>query len=271
MTEQSGFADINGAKIYYEVAGGGVPLVLIHAGICDSRMWDDQFQTFTQDYRVVRYDQRAFGKSKPVAGTFSDLDDLRALLDFLKIDRAHLVGCSKGGSLAMDFCVSYPDRVQSLVMVGSNPSGFVFTGDPPPVWEQLKQAWDSGAIEKVCELEVQLWVDGVSRTPDQVDSDLRQKVYAMNLIPLQHEKAGTGGKQERPDVNAIEYLNAIRVPVLAIVGDLDDTELIAAAKLMADTIPNAQHVIITGTAHVPNMEKPAEFNHHVLDFLAGIA
>lgn len=270
MTEQSGYADIRGAKIYYEVAGEGEPLVLIHAGICDSRMWDAQFQTFAQDYRVVRYDQRAFGKSKPVEGTFSDLDDLSALLDILKIDRAHLLGCSKGGSLAMDFTVTYPDRVQSLVMVGSNPSGFEFTGDPPPVWEQLKQAWDSGDIEKTCELEVQLWVDGVSRTPDQVDSDLRKKVYDMNLIPLQNEKAGVG-KQERPDVNAIEHLDEITVPLLAIVGDLDDYELVNAAKLMTDKIANAKHVIITGTAHVPNMEKPAEFNRHVLDFLAGLS
>lgn len=93
---QSGFAPINGANLYYEVAGQGHPLLLVHAGVADSSMWDDQFGVFAEQYRTIRYDMRGYGKSEPVAGEYANRDDLYALLKFLSVERTHLIGCSMG-------------------------------------------------------------------------------------------------------------------------------------------------------------------------------
>src|SRR5512138_1268116 len=94
---QTGFADINGGKLYYEIAGNGPALVLAHAGITDRRMWDDQFLVFAQHYRVLRFDFWGFGKSTITNNPFLLHQDLYQLLQFLGIEQAHLMGCSLGG------------------------------------------------------------------------------------------------------------------------------------------------------------------------------
>src|SRR6185503_10402294 len=96
----SGFADINGAKIYYELEGAGLPLVMIHGLFADHRMWDGQFAEFAKTYTVIRYDRRGYGKTAPVDGEFSGHEDLYALLKFLKVEKACVMGCSTGGSVA---------------------------------------------------------------------------------------------------------------------------------------------------------------------------
>ena len=113
MNIGTGFTDANGAKIYYEVAGGGPPLVFVHGYALDRRMWDDQFEIFAPRYRVVRYDLRGFGRSGvPTAAPFSNHDDLRRLFDVLGIERAHICGLSMGGGVTIDFALEYPDRVR---------------------------------------------------------------------------------------------------------------------------------------------------------------
>src|SRR5688500_4113635 len=124
MLRETGMADVNGARIYYEVAGEGEPLVLVHAGIADSRMWDGQLTAFADRNRVIRHDMRGFGMSAMVDGPFSHHDDLRGLLDSLDVERAHLVGCSMGGGAVLDFALGYPQRVVNLVLVGSAVGGF---------------------------------------------------------------------------------------------------------------------------------------------------
>src|SRR5919112_4353346 len=119
MHREIGMAEVNGARIYYEVAGEGEPLVLVHAGIADSRMWEGQVAAFAARYRVVRFDLRGFGKTEMVEGPFSHHEDLRGLLDFLGVERTHLVGCSMGGGAVLDFALEYPERVGDLVLVGS--------------------------------------------------------------------------------------------------------------------------------------------------------
>ena len=101
----SGFAEVNGTRLYYETAGRGLEVVLIHGGLVDSRLWDAQVGPLSKRFRVVRYDLRGFGRSAAADGPFSHLEDLRALLDFLKIERASLVGLSLGGIIAADFAL----------------------------------------------------------------------------------------------------------------------------------------------------------------------
>jgi pimeloyl-ACP methyl ester carboxylesterase len=266
---QTGFAELNGTKFYYELAGEGEPLVLLHAGICDNRMWDDQFAAFGEHYRVLRYDWRGAGKTAvaDVPVPYAHHDDLHALLKHLGILKAHLVGCSMGGTIAIDFTLAYPAMVTSLTTVNSTPRGLKSDEPPPPQAALAETAFEAGELEEASELEVQIWVDGSQRTPEQVDGRIRDKVRAMNLIHLQNEALEMG--EERPlTPPANQRLDQIHQPVLIINGDLDLPHVGKAADFMAAMIPHSKRAIIAGTAHLPSMEKPAEFNQIVLEFLA---
>jgi pimeloyl-ACP methyl ester carboxylesterase len=115
----SGTAEVNGTRLYYETAGTGEPVVLVHAFTLDTRMWDDQFEVLARSFRVIRYDARGFGKSPPPkpGEAYSNADDLAALLDTLDARKAHVVGLSMGGRFALDYAVTYPDGLRSLVVI----------------------------------------------------------------------------------------------------------------------------------------------------------
>jgi pimeloyl-ACP methyl ester carboxylesterase len=264
---QTGFADINGAKLYYETAGDGQPFVMVHAGVTDCRLWDGQFRFFAERCRIIRYDMRGYGRSAPVPGAFSHLDDLTALLDFLQVDRAYLMGCSRGGGLCMDLALARPDKAAALIMVCSGPSGFEFDTPAPPQWQESVEAFKAGDMERVAELEAQIWMDGRGRTADQVDPAVRNRMKEMNLIALRNEKAALGKEKEDDVPPAAPRLGELKLPTLVIVGGLDTPYLIAAADHMAEHIAGAQKVVIPNTAHLPSMEHPAQFNQMVSDFL----
>src|SRR5829696_6477816 len=266
MHRETGTAEVNGARVYYEVAGEGEPLVLVHAGIADSRMWEGQVAAFAERYKVVRYDLRGFGKTEMVEGPFSHHEDLRGLLDFLGVERTHLVGCSMGGGVVLDFALEYPERVGDLVLVGSAIGGFRPDFDPPRQWDELVAADEAGDLERISELEVQIWVDGPERSPDEVDASVRDLVREMNLIALKNEASDLGEEWE-PEPPAADRLPDVQAPTLLIVGDEDEPSVFAAADLLERELPNVRKVVMHGTAHVPNMERPEEFNRNVLDFL----
>ena len=263
--QKNSFAEVNGARLYYEIAGEGVPLVLVHAGIADGRMWDEQFQEFAKHYRVLRYDRRGFGKTAMVAGAYSHHRDLYELLKALQIERAMLVGCSQGAKIVVDFTLEHPEMAEALVLVAPALSGFVYTGEMPRQAEQIDLAEEAGDIAQVNELEMQIWVDGPYRTPDQVDAQVRERVREMNSIALQTPD-GLGIEQPL-DPAAANRLAELHTPTLVIVGDLDTSKTLAAAGFLATHIAGARSLEMTDVAHLPNMERPKEFNRHVLLFL----
>ena len=265
---QTGFAEINGAKLYYEVAGEGQPFVMIHAGIANKAQWDGQFDFFAKHYKVVRYDMRGYGQSQPVQADYQRHEDLRALLDDLKIDHAIVMGCSMGGGAAMNFALDYPDRADALIMVGSAPVGFGYDDwSPSPLDEEMEAAYEAGDMARVNEIGMRIFVDGRGRTPDQVDPALRQKVYEMNAIALRNE--GKMGKDLARPVPAAQQLAQLDLPVLIVIGDLDEDYIHRAFAFMAENIRGAQTVVMPGTSHLPNMEYPDAFNAHVQAFLEG--
>ena len=184
-TTLTGYAPINGAKLYYETAGGGTPFLMIHAGVADHRQWNNEFSYFAGSFRTVRYDQRRFGRSEPVAGEFSYLGDLAAIIDFLELAKPLvLLGCSMGGGLAIDYALAYPDRVAALILVGSGPSGLDLDVPAPELFVQAKTAFEAGDLDKVAEIETKIWFDGPTRTADQVDPAMRALAYEMNRTAL---------------------------------------------------------------------------------------
>ncbi len=266
---QTGFTNINGAQLYYEVTGSGHPLVMVHAGIADCRMWDDQFEIFAERYRVIRYDMRGYGRSVPVAGSFSHHADLYALLKFLDVEHAYVMGCSMGGRVCINMALQQPEMVTALIPIGSGVAGFTFAAPPPRQRDALEAALKQGDLERASELEVQIWVDGASRTPDQVNARVRERVREMNLAALKNEALELGDEQPL-NPPAIQRLGELRMPTLIMVGELDMPRILAASDALAAQIAGAKKSIISGAAHVPNMERPAEFNRIVLDFLSKI-
>jgi 3-oxoadipate enol-lactonase len=266
METKTGFAPINGAQIYYEVAGTGPPLVLLHAGVADGRFWDDQFGTFAQHYHAIRYDLRGFGRSAMPPGRFSQHDDLAELLDFLQVDQVNVLGVSYGGKVAIDFALAYPQRVAALVLGAPSIGGAAPTERMLEFWEEEETAVDQGDIDTAVELNLRLWVDGVHRQPEEVDAQVRQKVGQMQreifLMDVPEDVA-----EVRLEPVAYGRLAEITAPTLVLVGDLDLPEKVEEAAWLAEQLPHAQHAVMPGVGHMLNMEKPALFNELMLDFL----
>lgn len=272
MTDQkSGFTPINGTEIYYTLSGlaHSETLVMIHAGICDHRMWPEQIAHFSRRFCVLAFDMRGFGQSKMVEGEFSHTDDIRVLLDALNIQEAWLMGCSQGGKMAINFALLYPERVKGLLLVAPALSGYHYTGSPHPLEDSLEEAETAGDIARLCELEVQIWFDGAGRKPEDVDPTVRQLVYEMNFIPLNVPEA-LWDQEVEAQPRAIDHLEDIDKPTLLIVGDLDVASSLERVDILAERIAGAKKVVMHGTAHLPNMEFPETFNQIVDDFLGGI-
>ncbi|MGI8854926.1 MAG: alpha/beta fold hydrolase [Thermomicrobiales bacterium] len=266
----SGYAEANGARLYYETAGAGHPLIMIHAGIANLHYWDDQWEPFARAYRVVRYDIRGYGKSVMSPGPYNVRADLFALMRVLGIDHAYLMGASIGGGIVIDFALEHPEMVDALIPVVSG-----LSGGPPPSeeelrqWKEIEEAMDAareeGNLDLIDEITARLWVDGPSRTPEQVDPAVRSRVLAM--LRDNRDAEGAEDTPVRASPPAHGRLGGIHVPTLAIAGDLDIPEIMVNTDLIVAGIPGARKVVMHGVAHAPNMEQPEEFNRIVLDFL----
>ena len=266
MDGTSGTADVNGARLWYELAGDGPPLALLHAGIADARMWDAQVEHFARRFRVLRYDARGYGRSDFPAGPFARHDDLHGLLRHLGIERVALVGCSMGGATAIDFALTHPEMVTALVLVAPGLGGYQ--------WSEAMQAFDAeeeaalerGDLEAAIEMNVCFWVDGPRRTPEQVDPAVRESVRAM----MRDASTSTDGRPVRLDPPAIDRLDEIAASTLVIAGEEDVADMAAVADALVAGIAGARRVTLPGAAHLPNMERPEAFNRAVMDFLPAL-
>jgi 3-oxoadipate enol-lactonase len=263
---ETGFLGTEGAHLYYEVAGEGFPLLLIHAGVADSSMWDEQFSVFAQHYRVIRYDIRGFGKSEIAAGPNSNHGDVAALFKHLDIEKAHIIGISFGGLIALDFTLAYPEMVADLILV--TPS---ISGDQPSELVQQFAAEEEACLEKgdlaaATEVNLRMWVDGPKRSPEQVSPEVRERVRQMQLHAFT-TVVPEGAEEVELTPPANVRLSEVHAPVLLIVGDADIPDKLKLTDELASAITGSQQVIIPDVAHMVSMEKPAEFNRIVLDFL----
>lgn len=258
---------VDNAKIFYETAGQGAPVIFIHAGVADSRQWNNEFHSFSESHNVIRYDMRGFGKSDPADGEFSHLADLIRLLEHLNIQEPLiLVGCSMGGGTALDYALKEPSKVRALVLVDSAPSGLQIDLPTPPKFKLVEEAEKSGNLALVSEIETQIWFDG-DRPVDSVDQEMRQLAYEMNLIALQNDEKGLGTRLPNSEAPAIERLAELQIPVLAIVGENDIAYMHAAVEVMNTKIADYRHVTIEDAAHLPNMDQPEKFEQILKNFI----
>lgn len=273
---QTGVAHVNNTELYYEVEGAGHPFTLIHGMLLDRRSWDDQFDVFAQQYRVVRYDMQGWGDSaqEKAEAPFSPRQDLLSLLEYLNINETYLLGLSGGGTLALDFTLEHPDTVDALILVAAGMSGYPqhMTETIQAFIGQYYGALQQKDIPSAVEATVRFWTDGPRRTPEQVDAQARARITAMSTQHIQRHGDFMAHQQHMLPLEppAFNRLAEVKAPTLIVVGDADAPEVLEIADALKQGIAGAKKVVIPGTAHHPNMEKPEQFNRVVLDFLNGL-
>ena len=264
VAPETGYAEFGQSRLYYEVVGEGEPsVVLLHGGLLDCRMWDEQFELLSSDHRVIRYDASAHGRSAIPPEAYLDHLDLLGLLDTLEVDRAVLVGLSMGGRVAIDFALEYPERVEAVVAVSSGLSGYRFTSEfSEKNKKTMIAAWKSGDWDALVEAFQRSWTDGPHRSPDQVDPAVREWVREMARGGIENAMEG---RMLRPP--AIDRLDSLDLPMLVVVGELDMPGIHEIADLLIDANPHAERVVVSDGAHMVNLEKPEEFNRVLVEYL----
>lgn len=227
-------------------------------------MWEPQVKAFAGSFDVIRPDQRGFGKSELPPTPWSPVEDLLGLIDELGLKPAHLVGCSMGGAIAIDFALDHPDRISKLVLVGSAIGGFAFRPEHAHLFGEAASARKAGDLDALNEAMLHLFLDGPQRPRGYVAEPMRSLFLDMNAIAVRanHEKAPPA-----QNALAIRRLHEITAPTMVIVGDQDVPTVLEAADVLVESIPNARKAAIHDAAHLPSLEHPDEFNHLVLDFL----
>jgi pimeloyl-ACP methyl ester carboxylesterase len=264
----TGRVAVPGSSLYYEAAGAGPPLIFLHAGYLDRRMWDDQFLLFARSYRVIRYDARGLGRSGPADTPYSSFDDLYALVRALKLRCVTLVGASLGGAASLDLAVTHPEVVGKLVLVGPGLSGYAW-----PV-EDLNQPWRIDARAALSRGDT-IGVALAWARSDYLLPASEQRRVAAKLRTLLADNVGFWkgllrhheGYDTAPSPPALSRLGAVRAPALLIVGSRDVRDIQMIVDTLGRRLPKARIVVFDGAGHLPSMEQPGRFSAIVLDFL----
>jgi pimeloyl-ACP methyl ester carboxylesterase len=273
MTAQ--FIPVHGGQLYCETAGdpANPAIILIHAGVANLRMWQPQMAHYADRYFVVAYDTRGYGRTTSSNTEFSNREDLHALVHHLEIDRAIVIGNSRGGQIATDFTLEYPNHVRALVLVGSGLGGVKddevdATDEEKALFGQLEALYEAKDWDGMDALELHLFYDGLKRAPEQVDAAFREAGRAMML-----ENRAHNDEQITPqplDPPAAGRLSAITIPTLIVIGEFDETPTHGMAQILERGIVGSRRIVMQNTAHIPSLEHPAQFNAHVDAFLAGL-
>jgi 3-oxoadipate enol-lactonase len=259
-----GILESESGKIHYAVEGEGLAVVFVNGFTLDTRMWDDQVPAFSRRFKVVRYDMRGSGKSAPPSGPYAQHEDIRALMDALHLETAHVVGLSSGAAVAIDFTLTHPERVRSLVVADTSAlGGYEWPEALSKIFAPIYEAAKQGDLAKAkAHWLGSAWFAPALRNPDAAPK-LKKIVDDYSGWHFQHK--GIAIPLERP---AAGRLGEIKVPTLVIVGELDlPFYNHPIADALAAGIPGARKVVIPGVGHMVNMEDPATFNRVTLEFL----
>jgi pimeloyl-ACP methyl ester carboxylesterase len=254
-------------ELYAEVAGEGPAVALVHEGICDSRMWDPQWDSWSREFRLLRVDLRGFGRTPLEPGRFAHARDLIAALEAHGFDRVALVGVSLGGRVVLEVALARPELVSALVLVAPGLPGHAWSEQALAGWGEEEAALGAGDLERAVELNLRMWVDGPRRRPEDVDAGLRARVAEMQRSAFELQLPLEEDEEELLVEDLAQRLSEIQAPTLVLVGEEDQPDMQAIADRLAQEIPGARRATIPNTAHVPSMERPREFDELVLPFL----
>ncbi len=261
--------EANGIKIHYRVDGReGAPWVTFINGIAnDTTMWDGQVPELAADFRVLRYDARGHGGTQATEGDYTFdmlIGDLLGLWDALDIQKSHLVGLGLGGSTAIGAAIEHSSRLLSLVPCACRAD---MASDLAAVWPGLVEAVRAGGMEAVAERTVQRWFsdDFKAANPDVLDS-VREQILGTN------PQGYFGVVAAFLSLSFGDGIGRIAVPTLFVSGAEDQRGgPPAVMQSLADAIPGAKHVSVSGAAHICNIQNPSKFNAALGGFLRGLS
>ncbi len=266
MSDDHFTIEIGGARLAGWAVGEGLPVVFLHAGVCDTRMWRAQMDEVAEaGWQALGYDRRGYGQTDSADEDFSHVDDLEAVLDARGIHAAVLVGCSMGGGLAVDFALRHPGRVIGLVLIGTSITGAPWTATAEEQFIEMAEedAWERGDIDLLNKVQAHEWLDGPRAQSGRVGGAARELFLDMNSIILRKPKLRDG---ERPP-DAWSRMETVNTPTLLMVGNEDFSALIERHETLSETMPNAFAVVLDGAAHIPSVEKPELVNSLLIEFL----
>jgi len=262
MHTRHGFVEVHGARLYYEVAGAGYPLVLIHGSALDTRMWDDQFAALAQQYQVLRYDRRGFGRSSLPTGSYTHANDLAALLASLDIHQPLLLGHSSGGGVALDFAIAQSMAVRALILYESVLGGYRFAPEFGAYLGSVRTlARQTGLVPAR-----ERWLEPLA-------AQLVDKPAALvRLRQMVQDYSGwhwlNDDVERAASAPSIQQLGKLHMPTLIVVGERTVPDMHRIAEIVQREIPQARTVMLRDAGHLANMEQPDAFNEAILDFLA---
>lgn len=260
------FAPISFGDLAYDVTGSGPTLVLIHGSLLDRTLWNSQLPALASDHQVVRYDARGHGETTSEIVPYAHEHDLLALFEHLRIERATLIGLSMGARIALQFTLSWPDRVDALILCGSGMDNFTYSEAVHACRGAMSEATAAGRQEDAIEAFIDLWVVNPGRRRDEVSRATIDSVRQMARRFM--VKPSLAGREMPFDPPIRPRLNTIEVPTLVLVGEHDLPDMLEIAGMLSSTIPGAKQASVHDAGHLANMEQPAHFNELVLDFLA---
>jgi 3-oxoadipate enol-lactonase len=262
--------EVPGGKIAFEAEGRGPPIVLLHEGIADRRMWNREFSLLARDHRVVRYDLRGYGGSTPATAEYSPVGDVVALLEHLDLSRPLVVGPSVGGAIALDLTLAFPKKVGALLLIAPGYSGMDYDHVPggkatferdERLSKAAADAWAAGKLEEATEHLRQLWAAALTGSA----LDLFRTMVRDNAKEVFEERSGRYTKRDGEPAAA--RLKEIHVPTRILVGDRDNPAMPHCANFLARGIEGATVELVPGADHLLNLSRPDAFD----TALAGLA
>ena len=256
----------------YGWGDAGPPIVALHPGVGDSRIWQWCAPVWADaGHRVIAHDRRGFGDTRYEPEPHDDVDDLLAVTAAAGAQPAVLVGNSRGGGVALDYALAHPDLVTALVLIAPSVTGYDDSNWPTSPGEAaldelIAAADESGDLDAVNRLELHYWLDGVEQAEGRVDGPVRDLMASMNGRAL----------RARPPGQAVGHpanwgqLSRLRCPVLVAVGEHDLAGLAEQCRALADALPAGQFAVISGAAHCPALDQPDAVNELVLGFLRSL-
>ncbi len=253
------------------LAGNGAPVVFLHAGICDRRMWRPQMEAAAAGNKAIAYDRRGFGESRGQAEDHSAVADLLHVLDAAADGApAILVGCSQGGRIALDAALLHPSRVRGLVLIAPTVAGAPAAVYPPgirPLMDRMETIEAAGDLDQINAFKARLFLDGPLSPEGRVQGEIRERFLDMNGIALRAAPAGAS----RDAVAAFQRLDEIRVPSMVLWGSHDFPHIQERSRQVAGMLMRGSGHALAGAAHLPSLEQPEIVSQRILELIARCA
>ena len=267
----SGYAEVNGTRLYYQIVGTGQPIIFVHGWGFDRRSWNYQFEEYSKHYRVVRYDQRGFGRSaEPVSGEeYSHAEDLRVLMDYLNIEKAHLIGHSFGGRHVTILSILHPERVLSLILADGALPGYPDSEDSAELMKWISETWKLGKEVDVDAAKERFFYGA----PKGVFNHALSNPKSASIVEeMKRDYSGYNWTIDNKHVEPriIDRLDEIKAPTLVVVAELNPKYYHDVAYYQHEHISYSKKVIIKGAGHGLMLENPEDFNREVLSFLQSL-